>query len=287
MDINDEEPRYKLPIDRVGVEGISIPFYTLVGGHKINSILTIDAYIYLPPTMRGIHASRSLESIQEVIYGFRDKFMKIEEIALNISRELLKRHHYSTKSLVNVYGDIVLNMDTPVSLKSSLERFRIYGRAICINDEDGMKCRKFVGVRVTGLTVCPSAQKSTHEQLREIPKELSPTHLQRGYLTILVEEPSESNYDVLDLIHIAMDSFSSPTYELLKKEDEAKVILEAYRKPMFTEDVVRKAAYLLLELVGGNKDLEIYVSYKSLESIHNHNLVSVIKGKANILAKYL
>ncbi len=287
MDVNDEEPRYKLPIDRVGVEGISIPFYTFVGGHKINSTLTIDAYINLPPSMRGIHASRSLESIQEVIYEFRDKFMKVEEIASSISRELLIRHQYSTRSLVNVWGDIVLQVDTPVSMKSSLERFRIYGRAVCTNEVGELRCRKFVGVRVTGLTVCPSAQKSTFEQLKDIPRELSPTHIQRGYLTILVEEPEEVNYDILDLINIATDSFSSPTYELLKKEDEAKVVIEAYRKPMFTEDVVRRATSLLLELIGRDSDLELYVSYKSLESIHSHNLVAVIRGKASILSKYL
>lgn len=287
MDVNDEEPIYTLPINRVGVEGIYIPFYTFIGGEKINSILQVNAYIDLPASKRGIHASRSLESIQEVILGYKGRLMRIENISVNISRDLLERHRYSNLSLVDVQGDIVLSVETPGKNKQSLEKLRIYGRGVSLRDGDAIISRRYVGVMVPGITTCPSARRSTSKLLREIPEELSPTHMQRGYLKIVVEEPDGLNIDIIDLIDIAVKSFSSPTFELLKREDEAKMILDAYRKPRFTEDVVRYAAYQLIKMLREYRDLEVIINYTSLESIHDHNLVARIEGRISELSRYL
>ncbi len=287
MDVNEEEPLYKIYIKYVGVEGVSIPFYTILGGQRINSILMVDAYIDLPHYLRGIHASRSLESIQEVIFGYKDMLMRVEDIASNISRELLIRHDYAAKSFVYVEGDILLNTRVMDSERYSLERFKIFGKGISYRDGEDIKSRKFVGVKLAGLTACPSAQRSTYKELGNIPQNLSPTHMQRGYLEIMVEEPLNMIIDIIKLIELGKESISSPTYELLKKEDEAKLIINTYNNPMFTEDVVRSAAYKLIKLLGENKDIEVYISYRSIESIHNHDLVAVIEGKLSELAEHL
>jgi len=67
-------------------------------------------------------------------------------------------------------------------------------------------------------------------------------------------------------------SFSSPTFEILKRDDEAAVVINAHNNPKFVEDVVRDALKLI---VGEFKDLpddvSLIVMSESEESIHKHN----------------
>ena len=286
MDVNEEKPEYPIPLNKVGVKDIHIPFYTLIGGDKVNTILHISAYIDLPYNLRGIHASRSLESIIESIVEYRNKFMKIEDIALNISRELLRRHPYSKKARVYGYGDIVLRYKTPSTNKVSLEKMRIYGYGYSDRSGEDISFKRFIGVRVSGLTACPSAMESTRRYLKAS-SDLTPTHIQRGYLTIIIEEPLDMQIDIMDLINLARDSFSSATYELLKKEDEARIIINAYEKPLFTEDVVRLILYKLYREYHRMGNLRIYVKYESLESIHNHNLVAYFRGYMDDVGEWI
>ena len=287
MDVSNETPRVRIPINYVGVEGIHIPFYTKIGGNKVNSILKIDAYIDLPASQRGIHASRSLEAIQEVVLSYRERLMRIEDIVSHISRDLLTRHTYSRRSMARAMGNIVINIKPWRDGPSSLERIKIYGKAYGKRGEIDISIKKFVGVEVSGLTACPSAKRSTHELLNDVDEEYSPTHMQRGYLDIVVEVSDEGGVDIVDLIYIAMNSFSAPTFELLKREHEARLIIDAYKKPLFTEDVVRNAVKGLIELLGRDSRQVVWVRHRSMESIHSHNLVAKIYGKISDLSKFL
>ena len=75
-----------------------------------------------------------------------------------------------------------------------------------------------------------------------------------------------------DLIDLVEDSFSSPTFELLKRDDEGAVVLNAHKNPKFVEDVVRG----VLKRVTARypsipDDVEIVARSESQESIHKHN----------------
>jgi parallel beta-helix repeat protein len=75
-----------------------------------------------------------------------------------------------------------------------------------------------------------------------------------------------------DLIGIVEESFSSPTYEVLKRSDEAKVVVHAHQQPRFVEDVVRTILGKLLERYPKlPDDTLVTVRSESEESIHKHN----------------
>ncbi|MEM0493322.1 MAG: GTP cyclohydrolase, FolE2/MptA family, partial [Candidatus Thermoplasmatota archaeon] len=78
--------------------------------------------------------------------------------------------------------------------------------------------------------------------------------------------------DADDLIKIVEDSFSSPTYSILKRKDEGYMVIDAHRKPKFVEDVVRD---MLSEVVKKYSNLSdnvmVIARSESEESIHKHN----------------
>ena len=75
-----------------------------------------------------------------------------------------------------------------------------------------------------------------------------------------------------DLIDILEQSFSSPTFEILKRSDEAAVVINAHRNPKFVEDVVRDILTKVLERYHDLPDeVKVTVRSESQESIHKHN----------------
>jgi GTP cyclohydrolase-4 len=81
------------------------------------------------------------------------------------------------------------------------------------------------------------------------------------------------------LIDIAEKSMSAPTYELLKREEEGMLVLEAHKNPKFVEDVVRDAIKLIVkkyEKLPG--DVSIEVKSESFETIHKHNAYAEKSG---------
>ena len=98
------------------------------------------------------------------------------------------------------------------------------------------------------------------------------SHNQRNIATVLVEVPEECDIEANELIDLVESSFSSATYEVLKRADEAAVVLHAHQQPKFVEDVVRTMlAKLLTYLEGMPDDVQITVRSESEESIHKHN----------------
>jgi len=75
-----------------------------------------------------------------------------------------------------------------------------------------------------------------------------------------------------DLIEIVESSLSSPTYGILKRADEANVVLRAHENPKFVEDVVREILGKLLRRYPRLEDsVHVTVRSESEESIHKHN----------------
>jgi GTP cyclohydrolase-4 len=137
------------------------------------------------------------------------------------------------------------------------------------------------------MTACPCAQEIFREVafgklvrlgigdgiatrfLDEMPM---PTHNQRGTGTILIESGEEAGICLDAIIDIIESSMSSPTYELLKREDEKHVVERAHRNPKFVEDCVRAmAANLVRRLPDLPDDASVTISQVNEESIHRHN----------------
>ena len=87
-----------------------------------------------------------------------------------------------------------------------------------------------------------------------------------------MEVPEEWEIEANDLIDLIEASFSSPTYEILKRDDEAAVVMNAHSNPKFVEDVVRDVLKKILEKYPQlPDDCMLIVRSESEESIHKHN----------------
>jgi len=75
-----------------------------------------------------------------------------------------------------------------------------------------------------------------------------------------------------DLIEIVESSLSAPTYALLKRPEEGRLVEAAHRKPRFVEDVVREVLAQILKRYKALPDAaRVSVKSESEESIHKHN----------------
>ena len=98
------------------------------------------------------------------------------------------------------------------------------------------------------------------------------THNQRNVCTVRLTTDSKYEIPINTLIDNVERCFSSPTFELLKRDDEGAMVINAHRNTKFVEDVVRDTlAMLVSEYTYLPDDTEVWVRSESEESIHKHN----------------
>lgn len=239
---------------------------------------TIDVFVDLPATQKGSHMSRHVEVINEIVdESVRSPVESLEVLCEDIASTLLKKHEYASNSEVHISSDYFLEKELPSGVKS-LESYRLLARARAKRGEEINK--KMIGVEVIGMNACPCAMETIREVLANdkpvIKEELKDvpmiTHNQRNISTLLIEVPSNYLMEADDLIELVEQSMSSPTYEILKRSDEGKVVYDAHKKPQFVEDVVREILTRILEKYPDlPDDVEVTVRSESEESIHKHN----------------
>lgn len=240
----------------------------------------IDISVNLPSTQKGSHMSRNLEVINEFVdESIKNPVHSLEEFCENISRHLLDRHEYADFSDVSMKADYFLERNSPGGI-GSLENYLLVARSIATRTEDGITTSKQIGVEGIGMTACPCAMETVRELLKNSEKSNSSdfdnipviTHNQRNRARIQIDVPDNHHVEADDLIEIIESSFSSPTFELLKRQDESQVVLNAHNNPKFVEDVVRDILAQILEKYSDlPDDVQVSVTSESFESIHKHN----------------
>jgi GTP cyclohydrolase-4 len=229
----------------------------------------MDLFVDLPSTQKGSHMSRNLELIDELSdMNLNKPVSDLESFCAMVAKNLLKKHEYATTAEVKAEADYFLERTYP-SGKKGLEPFKLVAEA----KADKNTVKKLIGVKVIGMTACPCAM----EVIRQIGKytndSVPPSHNQRNITTLMIEIPEENTeVDANDLIDIVEKSFSSPTYGILKRGDEGKLVYDAHIKPKFVEDVVRDIlSFVLKRYINLPDDVIVVVRSESEESIHNHN----------------
>jgi len=268
----------KLKLTRVGVTRVKKPLNVRRPNRVVTLTGTIDVFVDLPWNEKSSHLSRNLEAINEVVdESVRNPVGSIEELAAMISKDLLTRHGYANNSEVSILADYFLEKTTPKG-KKSLENYKLMSRATAHRNGDDLNIRKSVGVEVVGMTACPCAMETIDEMMSSEgkagtrPGMPSITHNQRNITSIMIDSPEGFEIEADDLIEIAEDSISSPTYEILKRADEAELTIQAHKNPKFVEDVVRDILNRILEKYKDMPDdMQIAVKSESEESIHKHN----------------
>jgi len=264
-------------LTKVGVTGVMKPVQIARPNKVVTLTTTFDVFVDLPWDQRGAHLSRNLEAIGEIVdEGVRNPTYSLEDLAAKISTKLLEKHPYATNGEVWARADYFLEKTTPMG-RASLEPYKLVARSVARRGKR-VEVRKSVGVEALGMTACPCAMETIREEnpayasLKGTP---IITHNQRNRTSLVLEEPEGFDIEADDLIGIVESSMSAPTYEVLKRPDEARLVEQAHEKPRFVEDVVREVLGRVLERYGDLPD-EVLVKVKSdsEESIHKHNAVA-------------
>ncbi|OYT67478.1 MAG: hypothetical protein B6U65_03195 [Candidatus Wolframiiraptor sp. EX4484-121] len=277
-DIHDERPSTPIPVNWVGFKSIVIPAGRLrIDG--VDTILTpiIDVFIDLPGDLRGIHASRSYESLREMVDGYAGKVMRLEEIAGGIATKLLRLHPYSSRSMVKIRARAFHRVEAPLSRVKSYEPFTIYGKAFGFRRDRGIDVRRFIGVEGYGVTACPCVEEVAEKLygVRYV------THMQRSVGRLFLEVPRGFEVDALTLLEILQRSMSAPAISNLKREDEVKLVIDAASSPRFAEDCVREMIKRVLERWPNLPDsAEMTASIRSMESLHRQDFMAYIRISA-------
>lgn len=263
-------------LTRVGITDVKKPITVTRNGRQVMLVADIDAFVDLPATQKGSHMSRNVEVITDMIESsVSGRVQSLEELCANICDHLLKRHEYASYAEVHISADYFLEKKTH-SGKKTLEAYKLLARSTAKKNGDH---RRMIGVEVMGMTACPCAMETAYQMLGKdrAKKEScgdmpSITHNQRNRTQLLLEVPKKALVEADDLIEIVESSMSSPTYGILKREDEARVVIDAHRNPKFVEDVVREILSKILRRYDHlPDDVHITVRSESEESIHKHN----------------
>src|SRR3990172_1309626 len=228
-------------LTKVGVTGVVKPVQIARTNKVVTLTTTFDVFVDLPWDQRGAPLSRNLEAIGEIVdEAVRNPVHSLEDLTEKISVLLLEKHAYATDGEVWATADYFLEKTTPMGRKS-LEPYKLVARA---NSHRGnrIEVRKSVGVEVVGMTACPCAMETIREDNPAYASFKGPiiTHNQRNRTSLVVEEPAGSDIEADDLIAIVEASVSAPTYEVLKRPDEGRLVEQAHARPRFVEDVVRE-----------------------------------------------
>lgn len=261
-------------LTKVGVSGVRKPVMISRPGltNPLNSVVncSFDIFVDLPASQRGSHLSRNVEVLRAVAEeSVSQPVSGIENLAADMVKRLLVKHEYAVNAYVAVTADYYKSNKTP-SGRDTLELYTIRAGAHGIR---GGEVRKTIGAEVVGMTACPCAQETVGEMLGvEDPGFPMMSHNQRNVCTILLTVGEDIDVEVDDLIQLAERSVSTPTFELLKREDEGSVVINAHTNTRFVEDVVRNGLTLVVHNYKNlPDDVEVKVTSDSQESIHKHN----------------
>jgi len=233
-------------------------------------VVKMDIFVDLPASQKGSHMSRNLELITEIIdANVESPVTDLETFCAQTAKLLLKKHEYATFSEVKAEADYFFERTYPSGNKG-LEPYKLVAEARA-NNQGTIK--KLIGVRAIGMTACPCASEVIKTIGNYEEKDIPPTHNQRNITTLMIEVPGDDkSVDANDLIDLVEQSFSSPTYEILKRKEEGKLVFNAHKNPKFVEDVVRDIlSSLLKEYKNLPDDVLVVVRSESEESIHKHN----------------
>jgi GTP cyclohydrolase IV len=249
-------PEILKKLERVGIANLRVLVKTGFGGHMYKFVPSFDVFIDLRHDKKGIHMSRLVESISEIVTSKAAyQHETFENLERDIIEELASRHPFE-RAEVGLETALVVEKKTPVSKKDTMETHDVAVKTIY----EGGKYKKILKVSVIGNTACPHSKENTGYP-----------HIQRAVAELELCCDFDKKVGLNDLIDVVEASFSCPVYTLVKTEDENDIVRRIHDNPKFVEDVTRGI------LEGAKKkfvDCRIRTKTVSQESIHRHDVVA-------------
>lgn len=252
-DIQSTPDLRNIPINRVGVRGITLPIAIHGQNGLEHTIASITMTVSLPADQKGTHMSRFITVMEELEEPVCPEVMK------TLMKQMLELLD-ARDGTIEVRFPFFIRKQAPVS---KLESIMNYEGAWIADCTDGR-------IVVTQETLAPVTS------LCPCSKEISShgAHNQRSHVVtaIIAESPVSLHEQVL----ISEQAASCPLWSRLKRADEKYVTEYAYENPKFVEDLVRDIATAM------NQDERISyyrITAENFESIHNHSAYAVIEHK--------
>jgi GTP cyclohydrolase IV len=272
-----------LRLRSVGLSGIRKPLSIRRPDRVHELAATIRVGVDLPADRKGSDLSRNAEILAEVIdRTVQEPAESLESACSSIARELLSRHPSATQATVDAEATYFLRRGVSAD-RRSFEDFLLRAEARSFRASDGsLRLERSVGAEVVGMTTCPCAMETTRTLLEaQYPMLSDPglkgmpmiTHNQRNRTSLLFAFGEHGEVEADSIIAAIEAAQSSPTFAILKREDEGRVVTDAHRRPKFVEDVLRDLlASLPVRFPEIPDDVRIRASTVSEESIHKYNV---------------
>ena len=266
-DVPAEKPKFEIALDAVGICSKTVWVLLPQGRIGFDVEITVD----LPPGSRGIHMSRMEEAVSGL---YQRKFSDLRHYATVLSRSVLERQE-GRRCSVTLGGNIPHLWRSCVSDRISVDSVKVLARAeASVAGQGSISVDSRIGLGINHMTACPCTQAYTRSVFgKENSQVPLPTHSQRSATTLEVQD-SERLLGYDDILHCLSCSLHA-TQDLLKRPDEAEIVLKSHNDPQFAEDVVRTIAASFVQMFGhilpGSS--EVRIESLSLESIHSHNVV--------------
>jgi len=296
---------YRIPINKVGVRNIIIPFKVLKkSGGFVYTNAKISSYCDLVESIKGINMSRISRSINETLSETKDGFSN-----LNTFVKKLQKIHQTKNVFIRAKFNYTIKDKSPVTDLDSLESVTV----IFESTLEGKILRNYLTVRATEMSLCPCSKEMsllsnniTAEELETINK-LPPNlkfkimnsgfgaHNQKSKIEVKIEINEDTDklgeFWIEDLIKIIRAGSSCTTFTTLKRPDEKYITEVSYmggyfaddRKfikvdnsgPKFVEDIARDISYKLNQEINiGKRILDYLIIVNNEESIHSGDITA-------------
>ncbi len=286
-DVHALEPtRSRLGLREVGVSGVRKPLSVRRPGGAVTLHAEFSVHVDLPASRKGSDLSRNAEILAEIVDATALRpVASLEEACRAIARELLLRHSYAHRTRVDARADHFLPRGVTPG-RRSFEDFLLLADARAQREEDGsLSAESYsVGAEALGMTACPCAMETARARLEEeFPLLKDPSlaslpivsHNQRNRTTLLFGFTEPAEVEAEEIVAAIEEAQSSPTYAILKRGDEAGVVLAAHRNPKFVEDVLRDLLTSVPRKFPSLPDSTIVrATTRSEESIHKYDVTA-------------
>lgn len=249
VDTQNVHDRRKVPLQRVGVKGVELPFLikAMEDGHQ-----TVLASVFLTADLshrfKGTHMSRFIKILEE----WRNRPVSGPEVKSILQQT--KSELKAEMAHVAIRFKYFIEKQAPVSgLRSVLGYSSVFA-----GDLDGGAFEFKLGVEVPTTTVCPCSKAISEDG----------AHNQRAVIRAGVRFVPGRFVWIEELVRTLEEQGSAQVYPLLKREDEKHITEQAFASPKFVEDVVRDSILAL------RKDPRLRwfeVECEAEESIHEHS----------------
>ncbi len=265
VDVPEQLPSFPLPLNEVGISGKTVWVMLPEGRLPFSAAVHVN----LPASVRGIHMSRIEDAIAKLHeQSFADLAAYGEELA-----RLTLAGQQGSRAVVSLRGQLPCRRQTPVSQRTSLDTVEISADITLNRVAEQTSLRRTLGVSVAHITACPCTQLYNAVIFRSGPDgPPMPTHSQRSRTTLQLSTPgSGPSYD--ELRHCLEESLHV-TGDLLKRPDEAELVMKSHYLPQFAEDAVRETARNVGCRFSHNlaASTKVFIESLSLESIHIHDV---------------